>query len=619
MRAFKTHRKRVLPYSFFPASSSSPPPPPPPTGRTPLSNNTIHHAVQHYDSPEVLAQFGPIEKWDTSQVTDMQNLFAQNASFNRDIAGWDVSNVTNMDFMFLKARSFNQPLAKWDVSNVTSMRGMFSGASDFNQPISAWDVSRVTNMSSMFSNTRTFNQPIGRWDVSRVKIMIYMFENASAFNQSLSDWKLTQVQSVVRMFAGASSFNQSLAKWNVSQIVNMFEMFSHATAFNGNVSTWDVSNVKNMASMFERAIRFNSDISNWDVSNVETMDKMFKNAQSFNQDISAWDVAQVTSMDEMFCDAVNFDQDISLWHARNASRIDMFRGATSFSFEDETYDAWDASEKMKKDEEDEEFAQVSEAVRRQQEQQQQRRPMMDLAEVSEVMKFYYKNQFPKESKKLVFKEDEVKQSIKAKTCKTGCHCLNMYLKQQPFTHFYLAALRFPMPSFCALDGNQLLEGVKYMADTYSVPIVLSDSATKTTKSEFIMFVAVISIMRTGKTWYQRAEFVPYYQSENDWSSLNEELRKMTVQQFIDMNRKQQVAFYRARPGILFPKINEGIHLLSDVIDAERLHYRFLDFFTNDFFAASDRDPILENEQRSVYEVVNSCMMYPRKLIYIPKQ
>ena len=44
------------------------------------------------------------------------------------------------------AESFNQPLNKWDVSNVTNMDSMFAGATSFNQPLNNWNVSNVTNM-----------------------------------------------------------------------------------------------------------------------------------------------------------------------------------------------------------------------------------------------------------------------------------------------------------------------------------------------------------------------------------------------------------------------------------------------------------------------------------------
>ena len=68
--------------------------------------------------------------------------------------------MTSMIGMFLSARSFNQPLNKWDVSNVTDMDAMFAFASSFNQPLNDWNVSNVTYMNNMFAGANSFNQPL---------------------------------------------------------------------------------------------------------------------------------------------------------------------------------------------------------------------------------------------------------------------------------------------------------------------------------------------------------------------------------------------------------------------------------------------------------------------------
>ena len=52
--------------------------------------------------------------------------------------------------MFFGASSFNQQLNKWDVSNVEDMNAMFAYTTSFNQPLNKWDVSSVTSMYRMF-------------------------------------------------------------------------------------------------------------------------------------------------------------------------------------------------------------------------------------------------------------------------------------------------------------------------------------------------------------------------------------------------------------------------------------------------------------------------------------
>ena len=43
---------------------------------------------------------GDFNDIDTSEITDMSNLFDSMDKFNGDISNWDVSNVTNMTYMF---------------------------------------------------------------------------------------------------------------------------------------------------------------------------------------------------------------------------------------------------------------------------------------------------------------------------------------------------------------------------------------------------------------------------------------------------------------------------------------------------------------------------------------
>ncbi|WP_434344691.1 BspA family leucine-rich repeat surface protein [Mycoplasma leachii] len=85
-----------------------------------------------------------LDKWDTSNITDMWSMFSRAKNFNQDISSWKTSKVKNMGFMFKGAESFNQPIGNWNTSNVTNMEGMFYGANAFDQDISNWNVGNVT-------------------------------------------------------------------------------------------------------------------------------------------------------------------------------------------------------------------------------------------------------------------------------------------------------------------------------------------------------------------------------------------------------------------------------------------------------------------------------------------
>jgi len=156
----------------------------------------------------------------TTLVTNMSELFENNASFNSDIGFWDTSNLANMSYMFAGAIAFNQNIGSWDTSSVTNMNGLFNDASAFNQDIGNWITSSVTEMNGMFSPTASFNQNIGSWNTSNVTDMSYMFNEALAFNQDIGSWDTSSVTDMGYMFYVASDFNQDLSGWCVTNIIS---------------------------------------------------------------------------------------------------------------------------------------------------------------------------------------------------------------------------------------------------------------------------------------------------------------------------------------------------------------------------------------------------------------
>jgi surface protein len=83
--------------------------------KEPLTDTSISEALALWlENPEEAENvFGPIELWDTSEVTNLDNLFQNQAHFNRDISQWDVSKVTSMKKTFAACTKFNSPLNDW--------------------------------------------------------------------------------------------------------------------------------------------------------------------------------------------------------------------------------------------------------------------------------------------------------------------------------------------------------------------------------------------------------------------------------------------------------------------------------------------------------------------------
>jgi len=298
-----------------------------------------------FQRANVEAQYGLIEDWDTSQVTDMSQAFRQRTTFNENITKWDTSSVTDMSEMFYDADAFNQSIGEWDTSSVTDMRAMFQFANIFNRDIGSWDTSSVTDMSEMFDFAASFDQDIGAWNTGHVTNMRAMFYNAEAFNQEIGNWDVSSVTNMAGMFLSADSFNQDIGDWDTSSVINMEDMFLYAFPFNQSIGGWNTSRVQNMRRMFYcfsvDYCAFNQDIGNWDTSSVTNMNLMFYVASQFNQDIGSWDTSSVTNMENMFRYALRFNQDIGGWNTSSVtSMAGMFDHATSFN---QALGSWDTS------------------------------------------------------------------------------------------------------------------------------------------------------------------------------------------------------------------------------------------------------------------------------------
>ena len=195
------------------------------------TQDTLRHAIVAYleddTRTEIIEEWGMIENWNVSQVTDMKGMFKNAENFNQDIGEWNVSNVTDMSNLFSFATNFNQDIGGWNVSKVNKMTKMFIGAKNFNQDIGEWNVSQVTNMNSMFNEAENFDQNIGGWNVSNIIDMSRLFDLAKNFNQDIGVWNVSNVSDMKWMFADAENFNQDIVGWNVSKVTNMSHMFDN--------------------------------------------------------------------------------------------------------------------------------------------------------------------------------------------------------------------------------------------------------------------------------------------------------------------------------------------------------------------------------------------------------
>ncbi|AQW87102.1 putative protein (DUF285 domain) [Campylobacter pinnipediorum subsp. caledonicus] len=122
--------------------------------------------------------------------TSFKYLFKNDSNANNslyfndpDISLWDTTQITNMADMFYGCKKFNQSLNNLNTENVTDMNSMFWDCYEFNQTLEHFKTDKVIDMSFMFHDCKKFNKNITNWSVGRVTIYQY-FAQGSALSKS---------------------------------------------------------------------------------------------------------------------------------------------------------------------------------------------------------------------------------------------------------------------------------------------------------------------------------------------------------------------------------------------------------------------------------------------------
>lgn len=112
-----------------------------------------------------------LEYWDTSQVTNMKQMFKDLALYSNTTAdtpidmtpiqNWDTSSVTDMEGMFFNSNSQRVyytgfDLSNWDLSNVTKMNDMFRGSynTHLSEIMFGGELTSVTTMQNIFNGVQ---------------------------------------------------------------------------------------------------------------------------------------------------------------------------------------------------------------------------------------------------------------------------------------------------------------------------------------------------------------------------------------------------------------------------------------------------------------------------------
>ena len=133
---------------------------------------------------EKLTSIEGIEYLNTSQVTDMHNMFSECSHLQTtDFSGFDTRKVKDMSYMFHNCGSLKSlDISNFNTSEVTNMRGMFYHCIGLTSlDLSHLNTSKVSIMISMFElcfNLSSVN--LSGWDTRNVGSMNHMFERCNS-------------------------------------------------------------------------------------------------------------------------------------------------------------------------------------------------------------------------------------------------------------------------------------------------------------------------------------------------------------------------------------------------------------------------------------------------------
>ncbi len=172
-----------------------------------------------------------LEYLNTSQVTNMQNMFAHCDSLvDMSVSNFDTKNVTDMSGMFSNCGKLRKlDVSKFNTSNVTDMFYMFGGCKNLTSiKCDNFDTRNVTNMAYMFFNCPfSFPLNVSNFDTRNVTDMSYMFAGCKYETHiDVSHFNTENVKTMTGMFTECKSLRSlDLRSFDVSKVTNMQVMF----------------------------------------------------------------------------------------------------------------------------------------------------------------------------------------------------------------------------------------------------------------------------------------------------------------------------------------------------------------------------------------------------------
>ena len=237
-----------------------------------------------------LEEFEGLSNFDTSQVTSMLSMFANDKNLKSlDLSGFNTSNVTDMSKLFKSCSALtNLDVSSFNTAKVKDMSTMFNLCTSLtNLNLNNFDTKNVENMNSMFYACRNLSSlSISNFNTAKVTDMTAMFGMCFKLsNLNVASFDTSNVKQAVGMFLYCMSLNQlDVSHFNTSNITSTNGMFAFCTNLTKiDVSHFNTDQVTDMMEMFSGDSSLTSlDISNFNMDSVTSSDNMLNGLASLN-------------------------------------------------------------------------------------------------------------------------------------------------------------------------------------------------------------------------------------------------------------------------------------------------------------------------------------------------
>ncbi|MCO6530076.1 BspA family leucine-rich repeat surface protein [Lactobacillus sp.] len=237
-----------------------------------------------------LEEFEGLSNFDTSQVTSMLSMFANDKNLKSlDLSGFNTSNVTDMSKLFKSCSALtNLDVSSFNTAKVKDMSTMFNLCTSLtNLNLNNFDTKNVENMNSMFFACQSLSSlNVGSFNTSKVTDFTVMFGDChNLSNLNVTNFDTSNANITLGMFYNCKNLNQlDVSHFNTSNNTSMNGMFAECTNLTKiDVSHFNTDKVTDMMEMFLGDSSLTSlDISNFNMNSVTSSDNMLNGLTGLN-------------------------------------------------------------------------------------------------------------------------------------------------------------------------------------------------------------------------------------------------------------------------------------------------------------------------------------------------